>query len=74
MPRLYSSDEVIKALKEQGFGFISQRGSHVKYRKPGEPALTAIVPAGRKQIPRGTLRSILRQAGLTEADLDPRGR
>ena len=66
MPKLYSSDEITKTLEREGFVFVSQRGSHAKYRKTGSPTLTVIVPAGRKQIPRGTFRSILRQAGLDE--------
>lgn len=69
MPKLYSSREIIGALERAGFAFVSQRGSHVKYRKSGSPARTVIVPAGRKQIPRGTLRSILRQSGLGEDQL-----
>lgn len=59
-----------RALEHDSFFFISQRGSHVKYRRTGSPTLTVIIPAGRKQVPRGTLRSILRQASLTEADLE----
>ena len=52
MPKLYSSQQILKALEREGFVFISQRGSHVKYRKvDGAPVLTVIVPAGRKQIP-----------------------
>lgn len=51
-----------------GFWVVSQRGSHIKLRKVGKPALTVIVPAERKQIPHGTFRSILRQAQLTEDD------
>ncbi len=66
MPKLYSSEEITKTLEREGFVFVSQRGSHAKYRKTGSPTLTVIVPAGRKQIPRGTFRSILRQAGLDE--------
>jgi hypothetical protein len=31
-------------------------------------------PAGRKQIPRGTFRSILRQSGLDESAFDRQGR
>lgn len=69
MPRLYSSREVIRALERAGFAYVSQRGSHVKYRKAGSPTRTAIVPADRKEIPRGTLRSILRQSGLDEHSL-----
>jgi predicted RNA binding protein YcfA (HicA-like mRNA interferase family) len=67
VPKLYSSEQIVKTLEREGFVFVSQRGSHVKYRKTGSPTLTVIVPAGRKQIPRGTFRSILRQAGLDEA-------
>jgi predicted RNA binding protein YcfA (HicA-like mRNA interferase family) len=52
------------------FDFVSQRGSHVKYRKAGSPTRTVVVPAGRKEIPRGTLRSILRQSGLDERAFD----
>ena len=66
MPKLYSSNQIIKILRKKGFIFISQKGSHVKYRKIGKPTLTVIVPATRKEIPHGTLRSILRQAGLTD--------
>ena len=67
MPKLYSSQEVIKALEREGFAFVSQRGSHIKYRKTTSNIIyTVIVPAGRKQIPRGTFRSILRQSGLDE--------
>lgn len=66
MPKLYSSREVIAALEREDFEFVSQRGSHVKYRSAGSPVKTVIVPAGRKEIPRGTFRSILRQSGLDE--------
>jgi predicted RNA binding protein YcfA (HicA-like mRNA interferase family) len=70
MPKLYSSTDIEKTLKREGFNFVSQRGSHVKYRKTGNPVRTVIVPAGRREIPRGTLRSILRQSGLDEAALE----
>jgi len=69
MPKFYSSSQIIKVLQKKGFVYISQRGSHVKFRKFGKPTLTVIVPAGRKEIPYGTLRSILRQAHLIANDL-----
>jgi len=68
MPKLYSSLEIIKVLKKQGFVYISQKGSHAKFRKTGSQTSTVIVPAGKKEIPFGTFRSILRQANLTEDD------
>lgn len=66
MPKLYLSSEIIKVLQKKGFVYISQKGSHAKFRKTGSPTLTVIVPAGRKEIPLGTFRSILRQANLGE--------
>jgi predicted RNA binding protein YcfA (HicA-like mRNA interferase family) len=68
VPKLYSSRQIVKTLESEGFTFVSQRGSHAKYRKTDSSAIfTVIVPAGRKEIPRGTFRSILRQSGLDES-------
>lgn len=64
MPKLHSSDHIIKILILQGFVFISQKGSHKKHRKTGTHTLTVIVPADRKEIPIGTFKSILKQSGL----------
>lgn len=50
------------------FIFRKREGSHIKYRKLGNPVLTAIIPHPRKEIPAGTFRSILRQAKLSETD------
>ena len=68
MPKLYSSKDIIKVLKKHKFVYVSQKGSHIKYRKYGSPTLTVIVPANRREIPFGTLRSILRQSQLQEID------
>lgn len=56
--------DIIKALQKIGFCKVSQKGSHVKYRKDGEPARTFIIPM-HNEIARGTLQSILEQAGIT---------
>jgi predicted RNA binding protein YcfA (HicA-like mRNA interferase family) len=61
MPKLLSSREIINILVRNGFVFISQKGSHAKYRR-GEN--TVIVPSPKKEIPVGTFRSIVRQSGL----------
>jgi predicted RNA binding protein YcfA (HicA-like mRNA interferase family) len=61
MTKLPSSQKIINTLLKNGFVFISQRGSHQKYRKGDK---TVIVPAPRKEIPIGTFRSIIRQSGL----------
>ncbi|OGY50173.1 MAG: hypothetical protein A3J59_00785 [Candidatus Buchananbacteria bacterium RIFCSPHIGHO2_02_FULL_56_16] len=66
MPKLYSSGQIIKVLQQKGFIYISQRGSYVKFRKLGNPTVTVIIPAGRKEIPYGTFKSIVRQSNVTE--------
>lgn len=58
----------MKILLQHGFRFVSQRSSHVKLRKAGAPTRTVIVPMGRKDMRRGTFRSISEQAGLVESD------
>ncbi len=62
MPRLLSSAEVTRLLLDHGFMLVSQRGSHQKYRHLD--GHTVIVPAGRREMPRGTLASIIRQSGM----------
>ena len=64
MAKLLSSREVADILIANGFTLISQKGSHQKYRHIN--GHSAIVPAGRKEIPRGTLASIIRQSRLSK--------
>jgi predicted RNA binding protein YcfA (HicA-like mRNA interferase family) len=61
MTKLPSSEKIMKILLSQGFLLKSHKGSHQKYSN-GER--TVIVPAGRKEIPIGTLKSISRQSGI----------
>jgi predicted RNA binding protein YcfA (HicA-like mRNA interferase family) len=56
-----SGKETVQALQRTGFTVISTRGSHQKLRDLDGHAV--IVPLHR-QLARGTLASILRQAGL----------
>jgi predicted RNA binding protein YcfA (HicA-like mRNA interferase family) len=70
--RPVSSDELIHALMRDGFQprGKSGGGSHQVYRKETpEGTRVALVVLNMKEIPIGTLRSILRQAGLTENQL-----
>ncbi|MEK7103367.1 MAG: type II toxin-antitoxin system HicA family toxin [Patescibacteria group bacterium] len=59
---------ILKVLESRGFFFVSQSGSHSKYRKVGNPTLTVMVPIHGKDVPYGTFRSILRQANLSEGE------
>jgi predicted RNA binding protein YcfA (HicA-like mRNA interferase family) len=65
MSKLYSSSHIVKILLSNGFAFISQKGSHKKYRKGSR---IVIVPHPKKEIPIGTFRSIIRQSGLNLGD------
>lgn len=62
MPELpvVSGAEVIRALERSGFRMVRQRGSHVMMRKG---ANACVVPLHR-EVKRGTLRGILRQAEI----------
>jgi predicted RNA binding protein YcfA (HicA-like mRNA interferase family) len=62
MAKAEGSKEVERKLKLEGFAFQRQNGSHMVFRHPD--GRTAIVPAGRKALPTGTLRSIYKQANL----------
>ncbi len=56
--------EVKRKLEAAGFTEVSQKGSHVKFaRDTVEGTRTTTVPRHR-EVATGTLRSILRQAGL----------
>ncbi len=56
--------EVKKRLESVGFVVATQKGSHVKFvRTENGMVLTAIVPK-HDEIAIGTLKSILRQAGI----------
>ena len=57
---LLKPNEIIAALSKKGFVFISQKGSHAKYSNGYK---TAIVPM-HDTVARGTLKSILIQAGI----------
>jgi predicted RNA binding protein YcfA (HicA-like mRNA interferase family) len=57
-----SGAEVVKALLRKGFTVRRQHGSHIILRR-NDPFSQTVVP-NHKQIDRGTLRAILRQAGV----------
>ena len=64
LPRL-SGREVIKALSRAGYREARQRGSHIILVKEIEYGKKAVVVPNHKEIDKGTLLEIIRQAGLT---------
>lgn len=68
LPRLTGAD-VAGVLERGGFVLIVTKGSHRHYRRPdGTGRVTIPVHAGEILAPK-TLRSILRQAGLSVEEL-----
>lgn len=59
-----SGREVVKALEKIGYVLDRQRGSHMILRQPTPPHRRVTVP-DHKEVAKGTLRAIIRQAGLT---------
>lgn len=66
IPKPYSSKmetnsrKIIRKLTDDGFELVKIVGSHHKFRKG---SLTVTVPHPKKDLPKGTVRSIYRQAG-----------
>ena len=59
-----SGKDVIKALKELGYEVDHQTGSHVILRNVNPPNRRLTIP-NHKPVAKGTLRAIIRQAGLS---------
>jgi predicted RNA binding protein YcfA (HicA-like mRNA interferase family) len=62
---ILSGAEVIRALERLGFRVVRQRGSHVMMRRG---ANACVVPLHR-EVKRGTLRGLLRQADVDVDEL-----
>jgi len=57
--------EAIRALERAGFVVSRTSGSHCRLVHRADPARKVTVPVHTGDVPRGTLRSIIAQAGLT---------
>jgi predicted RNA binding protein YcfA (HicA-like mRNA interferase family) len=62
LPRM-SGRDCIKALEKAGFQFKRQEGSHIILRR-NDPFSQLVVP-DHKELDSGTLRAIIRQAGMS---------
>jgi predicted RNA binding protein YcfA (HicA-like mRNA interferase family) len=67
MPQLpvLKPKQVLRALQSAGFYIHHQRGSHARLFNRTRPELHVTIPMHNKDLPEKTLRSILRQAGLS---------
>lgn len=55
--------ELIKLLEKDGWYYVATRGSHFYYQHASKPGKVTI-PNHKGDIPKGTVNSILKQAGL----------
>ena len=62
-----SGKELVKILAKLGYVFDYQNASHIILRNSHPPHRRLTVP-DHKEIAKGTLRSIIREAGLTKED------
>ena len=65
-----SSEQLITALNKVGFVFIRQKGSHLRLEKQTDKGIIKLTVPRHRMIKRGTLREIIKDAGLTVAEFN----
>lgn len=58
--------DVIRRLNEDGWVQVSQKGSHRQFKHPAKRGKVTVPGKPSDDLPEGTYRSILRQAGLED--------
>lgn len=61
----YKGDEVVKAFQRAGWRISRQRSSHIILEKEGHEATLSIPVHKGKNVKRGTLRDLIRDARMT---------
>lgn len=56
--------EVIELIRADGWRQVRMRGSHRQFKHPEKPGVVTVAGKPSLDVPRGTLNSILKQAGL----------
>lgn len=56
--------EIVRVIERDGWYWKRSSGSHRIYRHLEKPGIVVVAYHGAKDIPEGTLKSILKQAGL----------
>ncbi len=65
-----SGKALCKILERQGWELKRITGSHHIYIKEGVDVILSVPVHSNRDLPIGTLKSIMKDAGLTEEDLD----
>ena len=63
-----SGKDTIKLLQKEGFIVVRQKGSHVSLHKKVDNKTMLVVVPMKEEIKKGTLLSIIKQAGLTREE------
>jgi predicted RNA binding protein YcfA (HicA-like mRNA interferase family) len=63
-----SGQAFCKALERAGWVYQRTTSSHRIYTRPGRPLTISVPVHGNQTLKSGTQRSLMRQAGLTDAD------
>lgn len=56
--------EVLRLITDDGWVQVAMRGSHRQFKHPTKPGKVTVAGKPSIDMPPGTLRSVLRQAGL----------
>ncbi len=64
-----TSKELVKILKSLGFQLDHSTGSHFVFYNPKNKR-RVVVPYHKKDLPKGTLMSIIREAGINKEELN----
>lgn len=58
--------DVVRLIENDGWYHVRTRGSHRHFKHPTKPGLVTIAGHPGVDMPKGTLNSVLKQAGLKE--------
>lgn len=68
--RVVSARDLLRVLRKLGFEIVGRKGSHIRLKRRDPPPTRIVIMPDHKEITPGTLASVLRQAGLTRAELE----
>ena len=58
--------DIIRLVQDDGWFLVRTRGSHRHFKHPSKPGLVTIAGHPGVDMPKGTLNSVLKQAGLKD--------
>ncbi len=56
--------DLIRQIQQDGWFQVRQTGSHRQFHHPSKPSTVTIAGGPSEDVPKGTLNSVLKQAGL----------